>query len=417
MKYLSRNDLETIGGRVIAAYKRLSAISGQALERVDIDYLCQELLGLRIDYARLSLNGEKIGLTSSCDIGVEVFPEDPSSTEEQYYMLDGKTILIESDLMKEGANIGRRNYTVSHESCHHILKMLFPHDYGAQASGRSVHCCYRSNRGNEESKSPDRIAKIKADLASKGKDGYSIAITYDASPTPPTWDTFANSLLCLDGRLEMWKLMQESWPHHKAVEAQKGVSKMSTSYFIFTEVLTNDQWHCINPQVMKLLPIEQLILVPTLRSDSRYQFEKAYRQLECDGHPFTVDEMSRNLQASVNDWLTPEDSVRIAVCYDDILKLLNTSGKEHSAFALRSEVAAFQNGESDNILDFVSVDEYRKMEDELKKAYQYFEWNDRSGAYRYYEEIQKKVAAQVKDWKAINPRAEITSVRILLFST
>lgn len=148
MKYLSRNDLETIGGRVIAAYKRLPAISGQALERVDIDYLCQELLGLHIDYARLSLNGEKIGLTSSCDIGVEVFSEDPSSTEEQYYMLDGKTILIESDLMKEGANISRRNYTVSHESCHHILKMLFPHDYGAQASGRSVHCCYRSNRGN-----------------------------------------------------------------------------------------------------------------------------------------------------------------------------------------------------------------------------------------------------------------------------
>lgn len=209
--------------------------------------------------------------------------------------------------------------------------------------GRYKFACYRLTY--EESKSPDRIAKIKADLASKGKDGYSIAITYDASPTPPTWDTFANSLLCLDRRLEMWKLMQESWLHHKAVEAQKGVSKMSTSYFIFTEVLANDQWHCINPQVMKLLPIEHLILVPTLRSDSRYQFEKAYRQLECDGHPFTVDEMSRNLQAAVNDWLTPEDSVRIAVCYDDILKLLNTSGKEHSAFALRSEVAAFQNGE------------------------------------------------------------------------
>lgn len=281
--------------------------------------------------------------------------------------------------------------------------------------GRYKFACYRLTY--EESKSPDRIAKIKANLASKGKDGYSIAITYDASPTPPTWDTFANSLLCLDRRLEMWKLMQESWLHHKAVEAQKGVSKMSTSYFIFTEVLANDQWHCINPQVMKLLPIEHLILVPTLRSDSRYQFEKAYRQLECDGHPFTVDEMSRNLQAAVNDWLTPEDSVRIAVCYDDILKLLNTSGKEHSAFALRSEVAAFQNDESDNILDFVSVDEYRKMEDELKKAYQYLEWNDRSGAYRYYEEIQKKVAAQVKDWKAINSRAEITSVRIMLFST
>ena len=74
--------------------------------------------------------------------------------------------------------------------------------------GRYKFACYRLTYG--ESKSPDRIAKIKADLASKGKDGYSIAITYDASPTPPTWDTFANSLLCLDGRLEMWKLMQES---------------------------------------------------------------------------------------------------------------------------------------------------------------------------------------------------------------
>ena len=94
------------------------------------------------------LGGEKIGLTSSCEVGVEIFPEDPACTEELYYMLDGKTILIESDLVKEGANVGRRNYTVSHESCHHILKLLFPRDYGAQARGRSVHYCYRSNRRN-----------------------------------------------------------------------------------------------------------------------------------------------------------------------------------------------------------------------------------------------------------------------------
>ena len=46
--------------------------------------------------------------------------------------------------------------------------------------GRYKFACYRLTY--EESKSPDRIAKIKAVLASKGKDGYSIAITYDASP-------------------------------------------------------------------------------------------------------------------------------------------------------------------------------------------------------------------------------------------
>lgn len=159
MKYLSRNDLETIGGRVIAAYKKLPTISGQAPERVDIDYLCQELLGLRVDYARLSLNGEKIGLTSSCEVGVEIFPEDPSCEEEQYYMLDGKTILIESELMKEGANIGRRNYTVSHESCHHILASFM----GASKTALSIRMMQLGLLKRNDLSDPYRLVRVEMD--------------------------------------------------------------------------------------------------------------------------------------------------------------------------------------------------------------------------------------------------------------
>ena len=92
---------------------------------------------------------------------------------------------------------------------------------------------------------------------------------------------------------------------------------MSTSYFIFTEIQVSSRWYCINPLVTRLLPIEHHIIVPTLRIDARLQFEKAYRQLDHDGHSFTVDEMSENLQASVTDWLDPSDSIRIAVCYDN----------------------------------------------------------------------------------------------------
>lgn len=268
----------------------------------------------------------------------------------------------------------------------------------------------------EESKAPDRIARIKADLASKGKVGYTIAITCDSSPVPPTWCGLTDALLHLEERCEMWKLLQNDGRRQRTVAERKEVNRMSTSYFIFTEIQVDGLWHCINPKVTRLLPIEHLIVVPTLRTDARTQFEKAYRQLNHDGQLFAIDEMSENLKSAVSDWLDPEDSIRIAVCYDDILKLLNASGKEHSAFALRSEVAAFQNDESDDIWDFVSVSEYKQMDDELKKAYQYFEWNDRSGAYRYYEEIQKKVASQVRDWKAINPQAEIASIRILLLS-
>lgn len=143
MVYLSRIDLENIGARVIRAYKKLPEVRGQLFDYVDIDYLINALLGLRIDYSHLSPDGNTLGLTSFCEIGIEVFSKEPKQSDELYYMLDGKTILIEKDLVSEGANIGRRNYTVAHEGCHHILKMLYPHNYAAQTSNRTVHCYNR----------------------------------------------------------------------------------------------------------------------------------------------------------------------------------------------------------------------------------------------------------------------------------
>lgn len=138
---LSRNNLEYIGADIIDRYKSLLHIN--RLERVDIDYLAETLLGLRIDCRHLSLAGDILGLTSFDEIGVEVFPQDTDSSEMPFYILDGKTILIESNLTREGANIGRRNYTVSHEVCHHIMRRLFPHDYSSKVKGRVVRFCYR----------------------------------------------------------------------------------------------------------------------------------------------------------------------------------------------------------------------------------------------------------------------------------
>ena len=146
MRYLSRSDLEAIGARVISAYKRLPRVTGKPFVRVDIDYLLEALMGLRIDYRHLSLSGDKLGLTSMSSIGVEVIPENGATEEDCFYMLDGRTILVEQDLMQEGANVGRRNYTVSHEGCHHIMKILFPQDYDTQVRGRSVYCYYHRKR-------------------------------------------------------------------------------------------------------------------------------------------------------------------------------------------------------------------------------------------------------------------------------
>ncbi len=149
MAYLSRSDLEAIGARVAEAYQQLPGAAEAPFERVNIDRLIGSLLGLRIDYRHLSSDGGTLGLTSFCEIGIEVFSKGAAQFEDSFYMLDGKTILIEEDLAAEGANIGRRNYTVAHEGCHHILKMLFPEDYRAELSDRRIHYCYRG-RGIEQ---------------------------------------------------------------------------------------------------------------------------------------------------------------------------------------------------------------------------------------------------------------------------
>ncbi len=191
---------------------------------------------------------------------------------------------------------------------------------------------------------------------------------------------------------------------------------MSTSYYIFTEVKLNSAWHCINGMVARIKPREHFVIAPTFHTDARRHFEKAFMQLSDDGYRIGIDELSENLCIAATEWISPGDGIMLAIPYDEILKVLNASGKEHCAFALRSDVADFENNEVDDICEYVSVKEYRQMNDELKKAYQYYEWNDRLGVYRYYDELYKKIVSQVQDWKTVNPREIIDDIRIILFT-
>ena len=73
--------------------------------------------------------------------GVEICDE-----KEDLFFFDGKTVLIEKDLLTEGQT-GRRNFTIVHEGSHHVLKMLFPKDYAGGANARRI-LRYRDTRGS-----------------------------------------------------------------------------------------------------------------------------------------------------------------------------------------------------------------------------------------------------------------------------
>ena len=136
MRILSRADLERIAERVLRAYWTLPSAQ-RSPWRVDPCVLAQELLGLKIRYRRLSSDGLTHGLTSfsSCDLIL------PDSETCGICSLDGKTILLERDLLTRPEGFGRRNFTCAHECAHHILKRLYPLDYGGGSTTRQIHYC------------------------------------------------------------------------------------------------------------------------------------------------------------------------------------------------------------------------------------------------------------------------------------
>lgn len=138
MKRLSRKDLEVIANRVIRAYMKLPEVANQPVYRIYPEILAESLLGLKIDYQHLSFDGSILGMTSYERVGIELPGCDDSG---EVYFLDGKTVLIESDLRECVEQNGRRNFTIMHETSHQVLKMLFPQDYGAKPHERPIHFC------------------------------------------------------------------------------------------------------------------------------------------------------------------------------------------------------------------------------------------------------------------------------------
>lgn len=137
-KYLTRSDIEQISRRIVAAYRKLPMAKQGTPNIIDPVLLIRELLGLSIGYHTLSRNGSILGLTSFGEVLVKVY-DDPGCPA--YCRLDGKTLLVDRELTAEGANKGRYHFTLVHEACHQIYRMLFPNAYAHDIAERRIHCC------------------------------------------------------------------------------------------------------------------------------------------------------------------------------------------------------------------------------------------------------------------------------------
>lgn len=136
MPHLSREDIEEIASSVIFRYKRAFVPEKHLCYNVDPTELAS-LYGFEIDYQNLSKEGNILGKTSSGTIMTTVLDDD---MEEMFYLLDGRTILVEKRLLYSPKNVGRRNFTIAHELAHQIINRAYPEIYGSQTR---TFCDYR----------------------------------------------------------------------------------------------------------------------------------------------------------------------------------------------------------------------------------------------------------------------------------
>ena len=143
MKILSRENIEDIAAQVIDAYAKMPENAGRPLRKVDPEKLVNGLLGLKIDYRRLTDDNSMYGLTTAGHVEIPVYDTD---TDDGTYYLDGKTVLIDRSLTESKDMTGRRNFTIMHEGSHHIFWKLFPDEYGLHCQNEKIYC-YRPGTG------------------------------------------------------------------------------------------------------------------------------------------------------------------------------------------------------------------------------------------------------------------------------
>ena len=119
MPYLSKIDIEAIANRIIDQYKLRYIPPKRLCYCVDPMELA-EILGLSVYFRQLSYDHSILGMTAPDEVMVSIFDE---NKEKSIFILDGKTVLIESCLNHSPKAKGRRNFTIAHE-CAHQLSLI-----------------------------------------------------------------------------------------------------------------------------------------------------------------------------------------------------------------------------------------------------------------------------------------------------
>ena len=190
---------------------------------------------------------------------------------------------------------------------------------------------------------------------------------------------------------------------------------MSTNYFLYTEIKINNKWDCINNKI-KDIDKEKYGLATTYYSGSYSYFKETYDKLETIGNPIDKNELSDELKEKYGTEKLQYETLPLSVRWEDIKACIPSEKiNEYHGYVNKNIISSYLIGEQEDIYDYISIDEYKKLSFEEQLLYDYFEWDDSQGWFKYFKEIIEHVKWQIYEWKDVNFLKEIKGVRIIVF--
>lgn len=205
---------------------------------------------------------------------------------------------------------------------------------------------------------------------------------------------------------------------------------MSTNYVVYAQTIINDEAIALGP-FLPLKNEDQFILVPLLDNSSwfrdSFDFINDKVSYTCGLPSKLCDELYKLFSFEENSFYKSKEDYysQCLYCYkfSDISPLLKKDKPyKYNGYISKETKASFECGEIEEINGWYSIEEYRSMNNEEKKEYVYYEWNNSGDAYSGVVELVNNVYALIEawnnyygtDWSFNESREAVENIQILI---
>ena len=191
---------------------------------------------------------------------------------------------------------------------------------------------------------------------------------------------------------------------------------MSNTYLIYTEMLIDGEWRCIDGYRMHKSygrDEEKMTLFCTYENGSRSSFGETYEELKCIGRKARLGDLSKEVQGGFSGDIDEDWFECVVVPCDDFMSHV-PEGYSYHAIIHKDQIADYESGEIDELWQDDGID-FSKMSDLEKQCYEYYEWDDHCSWQYWFKQLKEMIDFTVNKYYNNEWLLNGNEVRIVVF--